>query len=164
MFEDLWNTVVSGEIEKSFELVDFNVQFKCALDSTETLACESGPLELEQTGPEEELELSTELVALEGKLMARSDVYVSMKVSTSSPQLKAEAGWRAEFSADVDLTLLGESTLTWTQNLWKGQSKTFKFALGVVPVWLDVRPELDGKFSFETSSDNGVAKLSVGKC
>jgi hypothetical protein len=83
-------------------------------------------------------------------------------VSTSSPQLKVEAGWRAEYSADFKLTLLGETKFTYTKHIWEGTQKTFKFAIGVVPVLLDVQPKLDGKFSFEVSSEVGLATIRAG--
>lgn len=186
MFEDLWNLVVNGEIEQSFKLVDCDVQFQCELGTTvESVAfeckvgsaVESGPFGWEvglsdETEPEdfgssgsetEDFEVGTTMGMLEGRLKARSDVYVSMKVSIESPQLVAEAGWRAEYAADFALTLLGKSELTLTENLWEGLKTTYKFGIGYVPVWLDVQPKLNGEFKLRTYSENGVAKMSVGK-
>ncbi|KAL3787484.1 hypothetical protein HJC23_001134 [Cyclotella cryptica] len=154
VFEDLWNLVVNGEIEKSFELIDFDVpfQFELGLDV-------SSP---DDDSKSDDSELSTNLGQLEGHVIARSDIYVSMKVSPSSPQVKVEAGWRAEYAADFELTLLGATKFTYTRHIWEGKKKTFTFAIGVVPILLDVQPKLDGKFSFEVSSEVGLAKISAG--
>lgn len=173
VFEDLWNLVVNGEIEKSFELIGFDVSFVLEtslvngeLQSSFQLVdpgSGAGITWNPSTPAPSPIVSNTKFGQLNGRLMARSDVYVSMKVSLNSPQLVAEAGWRAEYSADFDLTLLSESELTWTKkDLWEGEKKVYKFAIGPVPVWLDVQPKLDSKITFKASSDSGMARLKMG--
>eukprot|EP00985_Skeletonema_marinoi_P007176 scaffold3135_cov181-Skeletonema_marinoi.AAC.1 len=150
--ENLVNLVKNGQTEQNFELVAFNADF----------TYEVAPKKNSTLGDGTESEFSGQIGSVDVKVDVRSDIYVSMKVSLKSPQLKAEAGWRASYSAGFDLTLFGQSEFTLTKNLWEGPKKGFKFFIGPVPVLLDVQPKIDGKFSVKTSSENGVAKLSVG--
>ena len=150
-FEDLYNALTKGEVKKTFELVDFDVAMNQAL------VCD-GCLE-------DDISLTPGKVT--GKVMARSDLYIRMKVSTSSPNLLVEAGWVAEYSADLDIEMLNEVATAVNKNLWEGKKKRFVFTVVVVPVTLSVQPKVDAELGIAMSSNigedgGGMLKIKAG--
>ena len=187
-FKELWELLTDGEFEKKIKLVDFDVSIDCSFGIGEDNECsidtgednddegQSNLLDLDDfdlpTGEDKEGagfnttgvgEVTVSLVKVEGNVNVYSDIFVRIKVSLESPQLLVEAGWRASYSANLDVTLGAGAEAKYEKTIWEGPTKPYSFSIAGVPVILDVQPRVESKIDVKVSSSNGsVAKMSMG--
>ena len=149
---DLANLVTTGESGKTFTLMEFDESFTKHFT-------EKGDITEEGS-----VEVNAGKVA--GRVHARSDLYVRLRLTPGDQ--RAEVGWVAEYSMDLDVELISNLGVTYKEELWVGPKTYYEFYVVVVPVSFSVQPKIDGEFNVKLSVGNenngskGALNLKAG--